>query len=245
MQQLSRVGTYAVDTLCLLVTGFLALGIPQDPKLWAPVFAIVGGRLLVRFSPENPRAFITAISLTAAVLIYYMGVPFVSTFIPGAIVLVRIFAHTDPRRNPLKPKLGKVAGSKEIKRAAQKAIKRRQPQKGTYGARWSDTADVAEANMYIEMDERFRRNIALAAPSPNLLTGIKEGHANRKELGHFAVFGATRAGKGRLVTANGIMWPESLVVLDIKGENYKLTAGLRAQAQPHSGFASQRARQPL
>lgn len=126
-------------------------------------------------------------------------------------------------------KLGVIKGSRSVKQAARKALRNRELQEGTYTARWADAADLAQANMYIENDERFERNIALAAPSSGMLIGIKEGHANRQELPHFLVFGATRAGKGRLLTANSIMWPESLVVLDIKGENYQLTAGIRAQ----------------
>ena len=45
---------------------------------------------------------------------------------------------------------------------------------------------------------------------------------------HVAVFAPTRSGKGvGLIIPTLLSWPESVVVLDIKGENYALTAGWR------------------
>jgi len=45
---------------------------------------------------------------------------------------------------------------------------------------------------------------------------------------HIAVFAPTRSGKGvGLITPTLLSWPESVFVLDIKGENYALSAGWR------------------
>src|SRR3546814_4866935 len=47
---------------------------------------------------------------------------------------------------------------------------------------------------------------------------------------HVMAFAPTRSGKGvSLVVPTLLSWTESCLVLDIKGENYALTAGWRAQ----------------
>lgn len=144
------------------------------------------------------------------------------------MIYLRVTAHMEPDTEPNVKTLGALSGSEQIQKAARRAFRKRPEQKGAYLARWGDEADLAQHDMYIDMDQRFERNLALGLRDGHLV-GVKEGHAGRKEIGHFLVTGATRAGKGRNLTANAIMWPESLIVLDIKGENYKLTAGLRAQ----------------
>jgi type IV secretion system protein VirD4 len=49
------------------------------------------------------------------------------------------------------------------------------------------------------------------------------------EPGHLLTVAPTRSGKGRChIVPNLLSWPHSAVVLDVKGENYELTAGWRA-----------------
>ena len=59
------------------------------------------------------------------------------------------------------------------------------------------------------------------------LLSIRKGHAGRSELGHVLITAPTRSGKGRHLTTNLLNWQESLICLDLKGENYQSTAGHR------------------
>lgn len=59
------------------------------------------------------------------------------------------------------------------------------------------------------------------------LLSIRKGHGGRRELGHMLIAAPTRSGKGRHLTANLLNWQESMICLDIKGENYQQTAGHR------------------
>jgi type IV secretion system protein VirD4 len=56
---------------------------------------------------------------------------------------------------------------------------------------------------------------------------VRKGHGGRSELGHVLIAAPTRSGKGRHLTANLLNWCESMICLDIKGENYQATAGHR------------------
>jgi type IV secretion system protein VirD4 len=60
------------------------------------------------------------------------------------------------------------------------------------------------------------------------LLSIRKGHGGRNELGHVLITAPTRSGKGRHLTTNLLNWQESLICLDIKGENYQQTAGHRS-----------------
>ncbi len=210
---------------CMVLT---LLAVTYQPELGLLALAFGGGRFAIRAFDLRTRWSLDAASLLVVVYFLLVGIPFVSALMIFQIIAVRVgvrFAR-NPENQP--KKLGAVTGSAEVRRSAKRALRRRPEQKGTYAARWADEADLAENNMYIESDERFGRNLALGVRDGHLI-GIKEGHADRGELGHFLVAGATRAGKGRMLTANALMWPESLVVLDIKGENYAQTAGQRAE----------------
>lgn len=65
--------------------------------------------------------------------------------------------------------------------------------------------------------------------------GIVLGRANNRYLvfggtEHVMLYAPTRAGKGvSAVIPNLLNWPDSVVVLDIKRENYRVTAGYRAE----------------
>ena len=56
-------------------------------------------------------------------------------------------------------------------------------------------------------------------------------------LGHLITFGSTRSGKGAgQIVTNLLNWPGSVVVLDIKGENYLRSAGWRATKLNHQVY---------
>lgn len=63
-----------------------------------------------------------------------------------------------------------------------------------------------------------------------LLLGRKDGRYLCSDTAtHTLLCGPTRAGKGTgMVIPNCLNWPGSLVVLDVKGENHKITSGYRA-----------------
>ncbi len=63
---------------------------------------------------------------------------------------------------------------------------------------------------------------------PQLLA-LQPGYGGRPELGHAAVFGATRSGKSLHLTAQLGRWSGSFAALDIRGELYRRTAGLKAR----------------
>ncbi len=55
---------------------------------------------------------------------------------------------------------------------------------------------------------------------------------SRRELGNMLVTAPTRGGKGLLAVSQLLTWPGSVVVNDIKGELYRLTAGYRQTLGP-------------
>jgi type IV secretion system protein VirD4 len=54
----------------------------------------------------------------------------------------------------------------------------------------------------------------------------------RRELGNMLVTAPTRGGKGLLAVSQLLTWPSSVVVNDIKGELFELTAGYRSSLGP-------------
>ncbi len=62
------------------------------------------------------------------------------------------------------------------------------------------------------------------------LLAVSPGYGKRPALGHMAVFGTTQSGKSVHLTAQIARWFGSFIVLDIKGELYDKTAGLKAQS---------------
>ena len=89
-------------------------------------------------------------------------------------------------------------------------------EKPIYGdARWATEAE--------------RRKASLRA-NEGVLLGTKAGRYLCSDTAtHTLLVGPTRAGKGTgIVVPNCLNWAGSLVVLDVKGENYKITAGFRA-----------------
>ncbi len=54
----------------------------------------------------------------------------------------------------------------------------------------------------------------------------------RRELGHLLVVAPPRSGKSVLAVSQILTWPQSLIIVDIKGELYEQTAGYRATLGP-------------
>jgi type IV secretion system protein VirD4 len=87
----------------------------------------------------------------------------------------------------------------------------------TYGsARWADTSDVDQANLL------GHQGVVLGL--------YKDRYLRHDGPEHVLALAPTRSGKGvGLVLPTLLSWPGSAVIHDIKGENWALTAGWRAQ----------------
>ncbi|WP_165795472.1 type IV secretory system conjugative DNA transfer family protein [Deinococcus koreensis] len=93
-----------------------------------------------------------------------------------------------------------------------------------YTAHWARPHEIGDA-----MVKQLRGDEVLLGYAYDGVVGLRAGLAGRKELGHVLFVGPTRAGKGLNATANLLNWRGSVVVVDIKGEFYNLTAGYRRQ----------------
>jgi type IV secretion system protein VirD4 len=110
---------------------------------------------------------------------------------------------------------GLASGALAIGAAARRASRNRQPT--TYGsARWADYSDVKNAGLLT---------------CKGVVLGIYHGrYLCHDGPEHVLAVAPTRSGKGvGLVLPTLLTWPGSTVVHDIKGENWTLTAGWRAQ----------------
>lgn len=87
----------------------------------------------------------------------------------------------------------------------------------TYGsASWADSQDITDAE--------------LTKPSGVFLGLMARTYLRHDGPEHIMAFAPTRSGKGvGLVVPTLLSWPQSAVIHDIKGENWTLTAGWRAQ----------------
>ncbi|MDR3493871.1 MAG: conjugal transfer protein TraG, partial [Ancalomicrobiaceae bacterium] len=87
----------------------------------------------------------------------------------------------------------------------------------TYGsARWAQTKEVEQAG--------------LLGPDGVVLGRHERAYLRHDGPEHVLCFAPTRSGKGvGLVIPSLLTWPGSAIVHDIKGENWQLTAGFRAQ----------------
>ncbi|KQX34025.1 conjugal transfer protein TraG [Devosia sp. Root436] len=87
----------------------------------------------------------------------------------------------------------------------------------TYGsARWATEAEVKSAG--------------LLGPDGVVLGKLEHDYLRHDGPEHVLCFAPTRSGKGvGLVVPSLLTWPGSAIVHDIKGENWQLTAGFRAQ----------------
>lgn len=95
------------------------------------------------------------------------------------------------------------------------ALSRRRPLHGS--ARWASPSEQRRAGL------RARQGVILGRAGDSLL--ITDGPD------HVMLYAPTRTGKGvGVVIPNLLAWPGSVVVLDIKRENFQATAGYRAEA---------------
>ncbi len=87
----------------------------------------------------------------------------------------------------------------------------------TYGsARWASRKEVEMAG--------------LRGPDGVVLGKLEHSYLRHDGPEHILCFAPTRSGKGvGLVVPSLLTWPESVIVHDIKGENWTLTAGFRAR----------------
>ena len=87
----------------------------------------------------------------------------------------------------------------------------------TYGsARWANADEV--------------KAVGLLGPDGVMLGGLDGEYLRHDGPEHVLCFAPTRSGKGvGLVVPSLLTWPGSCIVHDIKGENWSLTAGLRAR----------------
>jgi type IV secretion system protein VirD4 len=90
----------------------------------------------------------------------------------------------------------------------------------TYGsARWADAREI--------------RRAGLLGPDGVVLGRLEGRHLRHNGPEHVLCFAPTRSGKGvGLVIPTLLTWPSSTIVHDIKGENFQLTSGWRAQFGP-------------
>ena len=101
----------------------------------------------------------------------------------------------------------------------------------TYGsARWAETREVRAAG--------------LLGHDGVLLGRWREHYLRHDGPEHVLCFAPTRSGKGvGLVVPTLLTWPGSAIVHDIKGENWTLTAGWRAQVRPRAAVRSDQRRE--
>ncbi len=96
-------------------------------------------------------------------------------------------------------------------------------------ARWAERTEVAKAGLL------HRATSGAIAGPPGLFLGFWPDRGRKLPLyddgpHHVFVFAPTRSGKGvGLVVPNLLLWRGSVVVCDIKGENFALTSGFRAR----------------
>ena len=111
---------------------------------------------------------------------------------------------------------------------------------GAFSGRWMFSKEAAK----FQVQEQEEPASILAAAFPALKESAKEKERGlvglkpytvssiQKELGHLTVVAPTRSGKGLLLTAHLLTWNQSVIVLDIKGENWRKTSQYRAQLGP-------------
>ncbi|MES2957585.1 MAG: type IV secretory system conjugative DNA transfer family protein, partial [Pseudomonadota bacterium] len=132
----------------------------------------------------------------------------------------QLYADDPPLRKKLQVSMGLCGiGLLVVLPAAMFAAAR--PRRALHGdARFANAAEVARAGL-----------TGKAGDAPSILIGRHRGRFLALP-GQLSVMlsAPTRSGKGvGVVIPNLLNWPDSVVVLDIKGENYSITAGYRAE----------------
>ncbi|MBI3345662.1 MAG: type IV secretory system conjugative DNA transfer family protein [Burkholderiales bacterium] len=139
----------------------------------------------------------------------------------------QLYGDDPPLRRKLQIAIGASAGGLLVLLPASMLAAAR-PRRSLHGAaRFATRAEVARAGL-------------LTGEQPGILVGKHRGRFLSLP-GQLSVMlsAPTRSGKGvGVVIPNLLNWPDSVVVLDIKGENFDITAGFRAaQGQPVYAFS--------
>ncbi|HLV93900.1 MAG TPA: type IV secretory system conjugative DNA transfer family protein [Candidatus Acidoferrales bacterium] len=125
-------------------------------------------------------------------------------------------------------------------------------------ARWANTRDLRAAGL-VDKRHFLPRRLRRIAERAKLLKPVtqragvylgvwRRSHIRECGRTHILVFAPTQSGKGRgIVIPTLLTWPHSVIVHDLKGENWALTAGARKRlgqlclkfepASPESGLA--------
>lgn len=181
---------------------------------------------MTRFASATPatRAVLIVISITVAFALFTIGAltialvglgRFSPDIEPARVPGWLIYYRHDPEVRRWLTVGAAVMGLVITILSAAVALGVRRPLHGA--ARWSTASE--------------QRRVGLRAPS-----GILLGQAGGELLvsdgpEHVLLYAPTRTGKGvGVVIPNLLAWPDSVVVLDIKRENFNATAGYRAQA---------------
>lgn len=96
-----------------------------------------------------------------------------------------------------------------------------------YGARWAERRDTEDMHMW-EGERHPGEGVSLGLHYGELI-GVRPGFEGRREMGHFLVCGPSRSGKSLHLVTNLLVWQGSAVALDIKGELFRLTSGIRSE----------------
>ena len=92
-----------------------------------------------------------------------------------------------------------------------------------YNAHWASPTELTPLKLTYPAGD----SVMLGFAYGNIF-GITPGSFGQREMGHLLVCGPSRSGKGLHLTSNLLSWKHSTVVVDIKGELYRMTAGHRA-----------------
>ncbi|WP_426026063.1 type IV secretory system conjugative DNA transfer family protein [Brevundimonas sp. TSRC1-1] len=181
---------------------------------------------MTRFESAGPGARAAVI---AAVVLFLLGVTAIGATAIALIGLGRFSGDIEPARIPawflyyrhdpeVRRWLAIGAASTSLFTlvlSAAVALNRRRPLHGA--ARWASASEQRRAGL------RARQGVILGRTGDGLL--IADGPH------HVMLYAPTRTGKGvGVVIPNLLAWPGSVVVLDIKRENYAASAGYRAEA---------------
>lgn len=142
--------------------------------------------------------------------------------VAGFLVLWRWFEH--PK---LEPRFALIVGlNLLVVVLVETWAARRAPRyQALYGNKWADRAELMPQFLSLK---QAQRGIILGYAYGRRF-GILPGMAGRRELGHILFTAASRAGKGLQLISNLLTWKGSVLVVDIKGENFAKTAAHRAK----------------
>ena len=176
---------------------------------------------------DNANLYLKCLLLESACSSWYwdqFGAPdYSSLFLIMGGLMMGIFPQA--LRHPQKPYSGAFALLDELHDLRHKS----------WGAKPLRYALLIGFYLPLPEQEPLRGEVIRGHTFPHLdkcITAVPTGYGGRRELGHLAAFGATRSGKTLHLTAQAATWEGSFIALDIKGEIYNLTAGLRAETGP-------------